>query len=168
MNFKSHHRAEELLLSETAGEITRAESEWLHQHLDNCPACKDRSRQWQPVLQSLKAFQVQVSPELIRSTKQAVHNRAQELQDSRPGDLLFWSAAASSWIWILWSASWLWSILDRLGNSLRLPAWTWQMAFGFWWLLPAVAVAVVLSLHREQQRSAAESGIPFQSFQEEG
>jgi anti-sigma factor RsiW len=158
MNRKLHDRAEDLLLAALAGEIAQTDREWLYQHLDDCPTCTARSRAYQAVLQGLKSYQVQVKPELVLSTQRAVHNRARELGSTRSRNVVLWGAVAVSWVWILWSAPWLWRILDWLGNHLGLPGWAWQMAFGIWWLLPALATAAVLGIHREEQLLGVESG----------
>jgi hypothetical protein len=110
-------------------------------------------------VRSLRSMPVQFNPVMLRATRLAVYQRALELNARRKTLAWIWLAAALSWAWMAASTPYIWRAVEWIAGRLAIPKLIWQMGFGLWWVLPALAVAAVLSELRPRQAAAQDIAI---------
>ena len=156
-----HRRAERLVAASMVGEISRLDRQWLESHLEGCPYCAHRAEAVANAIQALRSVSVKLDPSLVRVTKERVRRRAATLATQTSQRVLWWTAAATSLSWMALSAPYVWRWHSWLAGQLGIPDWVWQMGFGLWWLLPALAALAVLIdvWHRLDPRGESPAGI---------
>ncbi len=143
-----HEHAERLLLKSSVEGLAPAEETWLGLHLRDCTACVAVAGRLEEVVHSLRSATVDVEPSLVERTRRKVRLRAGELGSGNPAKTLIWIACAVTWAWMAVSAPYVWRGFAWVGSRTGFPDWTWQMGFGLWWLLPALAVGAALMAHK--------------------
>jgi anti-sigma factor RsiW len=159
-----HQRAQRLILEVRLAEIPEADQVWLAKHLEECAACAVRADSIDAALQTLRTLPVYLSPDLVAATHYRVHRRAHELRQSRSPQLLFWLASGLSFVWMIASTPYVWRGMEWISGLLGIPRVVWQAGFGLWWLLPALALAAMLSELSAGRNEQEEPAIPIRSF----
>ena len=144
MSAELHAQAERLIAQQRVEEISAAERDWLQRHLAECTACAERSASTEEAIRALRGLSVTMPRALASRTQMRVRLRAQQLQAYQPRWRMVWAACAVSWAFGAVSAPYVWRGLEWIGHRMNLPNLVWQMGFGLWWALPAVATAVIL------------------------
>ena len=144
MSAELHAQAERLIAQQRVEEISAAEQDWLRRHLAECTACAERSASTEEAIRALRGLSVTMPRALASRTQMRVRLRAQQLQAYQPRWRMVWAACAVSWAFGAVSAPYVWRGLEWIGHRMNLPNLVWQMGFGLWWALPAVATAVIL------------------------
>ena len=141
-----HERAGRLIPALRVEGISPADRAWLEAHLDGCARCAELAASADRAVRLLRSVSVQIEPELIYRTRLIVHFRARELRARRVWMLPLWISCALSWTLGVISAPFVWQGFEWIGRRMAVPDLLWQMGFVIWWVVPVVAVAVVLAV----------------------
>ncbi len=145
MSEDPHRRAERLMIESRIGQMPDSDLSWLDAHLEECERCGHLARATERAVQSLWSVPVRLPAALVAATQFRVQQRAQELRGRRRGPILAWLGVGLSLCWVVLSGPFLWRALHWAAVKTGVPSPIWQMAFGLWWFIPAIAVAAVLS-----------------------
>ena len=151
-----HKRAERLIATSNVEGISAPDREWLDEHLESCGRCAARFAALEQVVASLHSVSLPLDPAVVEATRRRVHARALELREHDARMRALWMSCALSWMLGAVSAPLLWRGLEWIGQRLALPQPVQVVAFVFWWIVPAVAVAAVLTWRRS--RALTENG----------
>jgi anti-sigma factor RsiW len=165
MKEEQHQRAQRLILEARMVDIPEADRLWLAKHLEECAACAAQDDSIEAALHSLRTIPVYLDPELVAATHYRVHQRAHELRETRSPRLLFWLASGLSVVWMIASTPYVWRGMEWISGLLGIPRVVWQAGFGLWWLLPALALAAMLSELHAGRNEQEEASIPFRHFE---
>lgn len=143
MSKERHERAEQLIAQERIEGISAADQQWLRQHLAECAPCATHSAATEQAIRSLRGISVAIPPALASRTQFHVRLRAQQLR-TEPRWRTVWIASGISWAFGAATAPYVWRGLEWVGHRIGVPNIIWELGFGLWWALPAVAVAVIL------------------------
>ncbi len=150
MSENLHEHARQLISRSQVEAVSSTDLKWLEAHLSACPACAERAAGIHHAVQAIRSVSVRVNPALVERTRLRVRRRGEEMAGRTMPGLWLWVGAALSWAWIAASASYLWGCFGSLAHRIGIPSPVWQMGFVLWWTVPAVAVAVVLSMRSLQ------------------
>ena len=156
MSEETHRQAEHLLLKAAVERLTPAEASWLGGHVAECAACAQVAGRLEEVVRSLRSVPAAFDPALVAVTRRRVRERARQLAPRRASSGLIWASCALTWVWVALSAPYIWKGCAWVGKHLGIPNWAWQMSFGLWWLLPALAVAAALMAHTASPAASQE------------
>ena len=134
-------RLERLMIESRIGPIPDSELWWLDAHPEECARCAALARATEKTVQSLRSVPVSAPPSLVAAAQFRVHQRARELRRRQEEPILAWLGAALSFAWIGMSGGYVWRGLEWAAGRMGIPNPIWQMAFGLWWAIPALAVA---------------------------
>jgi len=151
-----HKQAEQLLLKAAVEQLTPAEASWLGRHLEDCAPCTHVSVRLEEVVRSLRTASVATDPSLVEKTRRRVHERASRMAPRRASAGLLWISCALTWLWMALSAPYIWRGCAWVGRRIGAPDWAWEMSFGLWWLLPALAVVAAVALHTASRAASEE------------
>ncbi len=146
-----HDRATRLILDMQIDEISDSDLQWLKNHMENCVPCTAHAASIQASVRFLKSAPVELDPALVGKTRIMAQQRARDLRQGAASRVLLGLAIMLSWAWIIASTPYLWHGLEWISTKIGVPRVIWQMAFGLWWVLPALALAAVLSELRNRQ-----------------
>jgi hypothetical protein len=144
MTNHEHERAVDLITRRGVEDIAAIDTVWLESHLSECSECAEFAGLAESAGHLLRSVAVTASPALVATTQARVHARAEQLREHQARVVLVavsfclgvLFSTASAWLW--WKAGdW---VVDRLGlpHSIVAPG---VLLF---WLLPAIAVAVLM------------------------
>lgn len=148
MNRSDHERAHELILMQGVEEVAAEEGRWLDTHLAECSECAAFAEALQLTTQAMRSAPVLASSALVSDTQARVRARAAELEDQQNRVYLI---AISFCLGLLWSAGSMfvgWKLSGWLADRLHVATWMVSAGMVMFWLLPAVAMAVVLVFHQ--------------------
>ncbi len=146
-----HGRAARLILDAQIDEISDSDREWLANHMETCVACAAHAASIQATVRFVRSAPVELDPAVVSKTRTMVQQRARDLHQGTTSRVLLGLAVVLSWAWIIASTPYLWRGLEWISTKIGVPRLIWQMAFGLWWVLPALALAAVLSELRNRQ-----------------
>lgn len=152
-----HRRAEHLIAASRVEGISAADQDWLAAHLEGCARCSERAAALEHVVVTLRSVSLPPDPAVVEATRRRVQARAHELRENDARMRALWMSCALSWMLGAVSAPLLWRGLEWIGQRLALPEPVQLVAFVFWWIVPAVVVAAVLTWRRS--RALAENGL---------
>ncbi len=150
MSENLHEQARQLISRSQVDRVSPADSKWLEAHLSACPECAEWAAATHRAVQAIRLVSVRVDPILVERTRLRVRHRAEKMAGRNLPGIWLWVGAALSWGWIAASASYLWGCFGLLAHRIGIPSPIWQMGFVLWWMVPALAVAVVLSMRSLQ------------------
>lgn len=142
----SHERARRLIDVEHVEGLAGEERRWLEGHLAACGECARWAARAEAALISLRSVSVALPPGLSALTKQRVREKAEGLRQHQARNLALLGACALSWLAGVASSPFVWKLCAWVGSRLDLPRIVWQLAFLFWWFVPAAAASVVILL----------------------
>lgn len=155
MNGNGHGRAIDLLTRRDVEGMSNAEEQWLEMHLQECEECAAFDRALNGTAHAVRAVTVVASASLVNATQRRVRARAAELQDQQNRLYLI---GISFVLGLLWSAGSLflgWKLSGWLAERLHAEAWVIAAGMVVFWLLPAIAMAMVLVFHQRPSVGAA-------------
>lgn len=144
MNANEHGRAIDLLTLRDVEGISENDARWLKSHLASCTECSAFAEALCGAEQAVRSVTVMASASLVDATRARVHAKAQQLREQQARRVLIsvsfclgvLTSTLTAWIW--WkTGSW---VADKLG----LPAGIVEPGVLLFWLLPAVAIAVLM------------------------
>ncbi|HZD30213.1 MAG TPA: hypothetical protein VE779_00990 [Candidatus Angelobacter sp.] len=146
MNANQHERAIDLLTQRDIEGIAEADDRWLEEHLQECEDCASFDRALSGSAQAVRSVTVMASAGLVESTQARVHARAEQLREQQARMVLIGvsfclgvlTSTLTAWVW--WKCG-AW-VAERLG----LPAGIVEPGVVLFWLLPAIAIAILLAL----------------------
>jgi hypothetical protein len=149
VNRSDHERARDLILMQGVEKLSTTETAWLEGHLAECGECSDFAQALELTAQAMRRAPVLASSSLVSATQSRVRARAAELQDRRNR---FFLIGISFSLGLLWSAGSMflgWKLSGWLAERFHLAAWIIGAGIVLFWLLPAMAMAVVLLFHQQ-------------------
>ena len=144
MNANEHERAIELITKRDVEGIAETDATWLELHLEVCRECAGFASALNEAEHAVRSVTVMASASLVSATRARVHARAEQLRDHQARMVLIavsfclgvLTSTLTAWIW--WkTGSW---VADKLG----LPSGIVEPGVLLFWLLPAVAIAVLM------------------------
>jgi anti-sigma factor RsiW len=141
MNPESHEHARRLLDAHRVEGISSAEQDWLERHLASCDECSSAAEGLDATIQSLRSLPVVANSELVRQTRLAVRNRAEERRAARSRSVPLWIATALSSGLMIFTSSYVWQVFAWIGSLAGIPNAVWLAGFLVWWFLPATILA---------------------------
>ena len=146
MNSNEHGRAIDLITQRDVEGIAESDAHWLEAHLGECSECAGFADALSGAAQAVRSVTVLASAELVESTKARVQVRAAQLREHQARMVLIGvsfclgvlSSTLTAWVW--WKCG-AW-VAERLG----LPAGIVEPGVLLFWLLPAVAIALLMVL----------------------
>ncbi len=142
-----HKEAAHLLMKAAIEPLSAAEAEWLTQHVSSCRTCAVEARRLEEVIRSLRLASVAANPALVEATRRRIRERARSLAPTRLAPGLAWLGCLLTWLWVGLSAPFIWRGFAWAGRAIGAPDWAWEMGFGLWWLVPALAAAAAVGIH---------------------
>ena len=144
MNANVHERATELLTQRDVEGIGDADARWLASHLESCADCAAFESALSDAEQAVRSVTIMASAGLVQITRTKVHARAEQMREQQARAVLIGvsfclgvlTSTFTAWIW--WKCG-AW-VVDKLG----LPQGIVEPGVLLFWLLPAVAIAVLL------------------------
>jgi len=146
MNGTEHGRAIDLLTLRDIEGIADADAQWLEVHLQECEECAGFDRAMSGAAHAVRSVTVMASASLVDATRARVHLRAEQLREQQSRMALI---AVSFCLGVLTSTltAWLWWKSGAwIAQKLGLPSGIVEPGVLLFWLLPAVAVALVVAI----------------------
>jgi len=150
-----HERARGLLAAGRVEGISGADREWLDRHLAACAQCAEEAAAVATAIDLLRASPVLADANMVRRTRLAVRQRAEDVRIDRARAVPLWIAGALSVAWMLLTIPYGWQAFAWLGQAARVPEPVWQGTFLMCWFLPATVVTAIIYW---QQASEAARG----------
>jgi hypothetical protein len=144
MNANEHGRAIDLITQREIEGISDGDVRWLESHLAPCAECASFEQALSGAGQAVRSVTVMASESLVQTTRLKVHARAAQLREQQARMVLIGvsfclgvlTSTFTAWIW--WKCG-AW-VVDKLG----LPSGIVEPGVLLFWLLPAVAIAILL------------------------
>jgi len=144
MTAREHERALDLIMRRGTEEMATPESAWLNSHLGECSECANFAADFEGTGRLLRAVAVTASPSLVQATQTKVRARALHMQEQRSRNVLIaisfcigaMSSTMSAWLW--------WRFGGWVAQRLALPPSIVEPGVFVAWMLPAMAIAVVM------------------------
>jgi anti-sigma factor RsiW len=145
MTNHEHERAIELITRRGVENIATPEASWLESHLATCTGCAEYAALADDTGRLLRSVAVTASPALVSTTQARLRARALEMRERESRMFLIGvsfclgvlSSTASAWLW--------WRFGGWVAQLLGLPESIVGPGVLVFWLLPAIAIAVVLT-----------------------
>ena len=144
MNGNEHQQAIDLITKRDVEGISANDARWLGEHLASCRECAVFEEALSDTEQALRSFAVMASVSLVEATRARVHARAEQLREQQARTVLI---AVSFCMGVLASTltAWAWRKFGGwVAEKLGLPSGIVEPGVLLFWLLPAVAVAIVM------------------------
>jgi hypothetical protein len=144
MNGNEHGRAIDLLTRRDIEGIADADAQWLEMHLQECEECAGFDRALSGASHAVRSVTVMASTSLVESTRARVHMRAEQLREQQARTMLIAvsfclgvvTSTLTAWVW--------WKCGAWVADKLGLPSGIVEPGVLLFWLLPAVAIAVLM------------------------
>jgi len=144
MNGNEHERATELITLREVEGITENDARWLESHLVECQECAGFALAMSGAEQAVRSVTVMASASLVASTQARVHARAEQLREQQSRMVLIGvsfclgvlTSTVTAWVW--------WKCGAWVAEKLGLPSGIVEPGVLLFWLLPAVAIAVLV------------------------
>lgn len=144
MTNNDHVRARRMLALADAGQLPTADRAWLESHLEACDSCRAFAQDTGDVVRALRSIPVAADRTLVAATQMRVRLRAREL---RQRDERLWLVGVSC-VAVTLAAAFTnlacWRGLTWLVERTHISAATWPVAFAALWIVPALAISVLL------------------------
>jgi anti-sigma factor RsiW len=144
MTNHEHEGAIDLITRRGEEDIAAPDTAWLESHLATCSQCSEYAALSENTGRLLRSVAVTASPALVTTTQARVHERAAQLREHQARVVLIaisfcigvMSSTVSAWLW--------WKFGGWVAQRLSLPSSIVEPGMFVAWLLPAVAIAVVM------------------------
>jgi hypothetical protein len=144
MTNHEHERAVDLITLRGAEDIAAVDAAWLELHLAECADCTEYAELAESTGQLLRSVAVTARPALVAATQARVRERAAQLREHQARVVLIavsfcigvLASTASAWLW--------WKVGAWVAERLGLPEAIVGPGVLLFWLLPALAIAVLM------------------------
>lgn len=140
-----HERARRLIAAERVEGIPAAERVWLDSHVEACAECAEEAAAVAAAIDLLRASPVLADADMVRRTRLAVRQRAEDVRIDSARAVPLWIAGALSVAWMLVTIPYGWRAFAWLGQAARVPEPVWQGTFLMCWFLPATIVTAIVA-----------------------
>jgi hypothetical protein len=144
MTNHEHERAVDLVMRRGVEDISVTDGAWLESHLAQCAECADYAALFEGTEHLLRSVAVTANPALVATTQARVRVRAEQMREQQARVVLM---AVSFCLGVLFStaSAWLWwKVGDWVVDWFGLPHAIVGPGVLLFWLLPAIAVAVLM------------------------
>ena len=144
MTNREHERAIDLITRRGAEEIAAPDTAWLEPHLATCAECAEYAALTNSTGRLLRSVAITASPALVMMTQARLRARSLEMRERESRMFLIGvsfclgvlSSTASAWLW--------WKFGSWVAQMLGLPESIVGPGVLLFWLLPAIAIAMLL------------------------
>ena len=144
MSGNEHERAMELITQRDVEGIGQSDAVWLESHLSSCRECAAFEAAISETERVLRSVTVLAPAALVASTRARVHARAEQLREQQARTVLMAvsfclgvvTSTLTAWAW--------WKCGAWVADKLGLPSGIVEPGVLLFWLLPAVAIAVLM------------------------
>lgn len=140
-----HERARRLIAAGRVEGVSAAEREWLDRHLEACAQCLEEAEAVAAAIDLLRASPVLADAGMVRRTRLALRQRAEQVRIDRAHAFPLWIAGALSVAWTFLTMPFGWWAFAWLGQAARVPESVWQGTFLMCWFLPATIVTAIVA-----------------------
>ncbi len=142
MTRNAHDEARELI---ALGEgFSNAQQTWLRAHLDECEACRHYAEAANRVVRTLRSLPIAADTRLVRATQMRVRFHASRLREARERLWLVGMACFGVGLSATLTVPVLWQLFAWMGERAGISTLVWQAGFMFFFIAPALVVAVLL------------------------
>ncbi|HZL69025.1 MAG TPA: hypothetical protein VFC29_17025 [Candidatus Limnocylindrales bacterium] len=144
MTNHEHEHAIELITCRGVEDIAAPDTAWLDLHLATCTECSDYAALTDSAGRLLRSVAITASPALVMMTQARLRARSLEMRERESRMFLIGvsfclgvlSSTASAWLW--------WKFGSWVAQMLGLPESIVGPGVLLFWLLPAIAIAMLL------------------------
>jgi predicted anti-sigma-YlaC factor YlaD len=140
----AHEQARELIALGGAEDWSEAQQIWLRAHLDECAPCRDYAEAAGHLVRGLRSLPVAADSRLVRATQMRVRFHASRLRATRERMWLVGMACLVVGLSATLTLPLLWRLFAWAGEWAGVSTLVWQAGFMFFFITPALVVAVLL------------------------
>ena len=143
----AHDEARELITLGGTKDLSDAQQNWLHAHLEECAGCRDYAEAAGQVVAALRSMPLAADSRLVRATQMRVRFHASRLRETRERLWLVGMACLGVGLSATLTGPLLWRLFAWMGAWAGVSSWVWQASFTFFWIAPALVVSALLLAH---------------------
>jgi predicted anti-sigma-YlaC factor YlaD len=144
MTPSAHELARELIALAGTEDFSHEQQTWLRAHLRECGACREYEEAAGRVVRALRSQPLAADYALVRATQMRVRSRALELQQRQERVWLVGMACVFVGLSAAITTPLLWRTFEWMGAWAGVSSAVWQVAFAFFWIVPALVVSALL------------------------
>jgi len=142
MTRNAHDLAREL---STLGDgLSDSQQVWLHDHLQECVACRDYAEAASRVVCALRSQPWAADSRLVRATQIRVRFHASRLRETRQRLWLVGMACLGVGLSATLTVPLLWQLFAWMGELAGVSSLVWQTSFMVFFIAPALVVSALL------------------------
>jgi predicted anti-sigma-YlaC factor YlaD len=142
-----HERARQMLSLGGDSDLSNADRAWLESHVEACESCRVFAQDAGDVVRALRAIPVAADRSLVATTQMRVRVRARELRQREERMWLVAVSCVAVTLTAVFTNLACWRGFTWLVERIHISAATWPVAFVALWIVPALAVSVLLLAH---------------------
>lgn len=143
---QSSHDEVRRLIATSASDLSEAQQALLQGHLQDCGPCRDYAAATAEIVRAVRAVPLAADPRLVRNTQARVRARACALRQRQQWRRLVALACPLVGLSAAITTPLVWRAFQWMGTYAGLSKPLWQVAFAFYWIVPALLVSVLLLL----------------------
>ncbi len=143
---QSSHDEVRRLIATSATDLSEAQQALLQAHLQDCGPCRDYAAATAEIVRALRGVPLAADPRLVRNTQARVRARAVALRQRQQWLRLVALACPLVGLSAAITTPLVWWAFQWMGTYAGLSRPLWQVAFAFYWIVPALLVSVLLLL----------------------
>ncbi len=143
---QSPHDEVRRLIAASATDLSEAQQALLQAHLQDCGPCRDYAAATAEIVRALRGVPLAADPRLVRNTQARVRARAFALRQRQEWRRLVALACPLVGLSAAITTPLVWRAFQWMGTYAGLSRPLWQVAFAFYWIVPALLVSVLLLL----------------------
>ena len=134
------------LIATSATDLSGAQQALLQAHLQDCGPCRDYAAATAEIVRAVRSVPLAADPRLVRNTQARVRAQAVALRKRRQWQTLVALACPFVGLCAAITTPLTWRVFQWMGTYAGLSRLLWQVAFAFYWIVPALLVSVALLL----------------------
>ena len=147
MRRDAHEKVRQLIACGGTDDLAQPQQQWLKQHLEGCPSCRQYAQSAEQLVRSMRAVPIAADRLLVRSTQMRVRMRARELERRRERLTFVVLSCALVIMSSLLTTPLVWRGFEWLGRWSQLSGSVWQVGFVLFWIAPTIAAGVLFLAH---------------------
>jgi predicted anti-sigma-YlaC factor YlaD len=141
---QSSHDEIRRLIATAPDDLSEAQQALLRAHLQDCGSCRDYAAATAEIVRALRGIPIAADPGLVLNTQARVRARAFALRQRQQWLTLAALACTLVGLSAAITTPLVWWAFDWIGTHTGLSRPLWQAAFGFYSMVPALVVSVLL------------------------